>query len=107
MFILRFSTEGLNKVLVPKIAALAGTSYADLLFTYAIAKLFKTARGLFSETGLQSSVQVDALQNVFGIQLSAIELRLVQHIFETTFVEDGAWPIYAPALKIVDRRLGG
>ena len=28
-------------------------------------------------------------------------MQLVQHIFETSFVDDGAWPIFAPAYKVV------
>ena len=40
-----FAIEGLNGIIVPKMGALAGTPFADLLFTYALAKLLKTAEG--------------------------------------------------------------
>ena len=97
-----FSIEGLASVLIPKIGALAGTSYADLLFTYAAAKTIKTSRGLLIDEGLENVVDLDAMSEVLGIHLTAEEKALTRLIYETSFVDDGAWPVFARTSKIAD-----
>ena len=98
-----FSIEGLAGVIVPKIGALAGTPFADLLFTYGSAKVLKTTRGLFLEKDLCQLLNLDKVEETLGITLSIADRAMIQRIFEINFVDDGVWPIFSPAADLINK----
>ena len=89
--------EGVSKVLIPAIGALAGTPFADLLFTFAEAKVLKTPRGFLHEAGLCTAVNLSDLENVLGVCVDNRERSTIQFIYEISFVDDGVWPIFSTA----------
>ena len=98
-----FSFEGLSRVLVPKLGALAGTSFADLLFTMADAKVLKTARGLIKQGGVNHKLDVDKFVETFGFAMTNQEKTILVDLLKASFVDDGVWPVFAKATELVEK----
>ena len=101
-----FSFEGLKGIVVARIGSLAGTSFADLLFTMAVSKVYKAIRTMLVNEDMTTDICIDFLGEVFGKSLqdfSPSSVRLAKLVCELSFVDDTAVALYADPHGIVNK----
>lgn len=97
-----FSTEGLKGVSRSRVGAIAGTPLGDLVFTLAIARLFKSIRAKFVELGLAHELPENCIEEVFGMLPQHLQVPAVRIVFEISFVDDAVFALFAGASVLYD-----
>ena len=95
------TTEGLLNVYTTPSGSVAGTPLGDLVFTFTITRIFRFIRARLAGAGLLVYLDVGKIEEIFGLVPGVDCDPAIPGLNETSFVDDGAQPLVAPAPEIV------
>ena len=87
-------------VYTTKTGSVAGTPLGDLVFTFTVTRIFRYIRARLAGAELLTYLDVGLIEEVFGLIRGVDCNKPLPGLNETSFVDDGAPPIVAPAAVI-------